>query len=340
MTASPSEPDSAAAAFDAQVGHAEPIYLDPADHDAPRLGADSLLWKFYGDMRQVLGFQRLAGTENAIGQLGQGVLDHSKIFSDLLGRARRTVPPIMSAVYGSDPHAWGRQVRDYHRTIKGTMDDGSRYHALNPELFYWAHATFVDQVLYVTDTFIRRLSDAEKEQIFRESMIWYSLYGVSARSQPQTYAQFQRYWDDMLDRFVPHKTVRYGTGYLRKGLPRPRRIPAPVWRIVSIPLDAAVRLVVIGTLPPQLREVCDLPWNERQERRFQRFAAAVRALNPVVNRLPMRWLYVECARAGWEREGIDPRSLHNRAAPQVGGAVSPPAVVGAVPKTASGSSGT
>lgn len=301
-------------AFDRNVRQAEPMPIDAADAAEPRLGQESLIWKFYGDVRQVFGFQRLAGTENAIEQLGQGVLDHSKIFSDLLGRALRTAPPVMSSIYSEDPHLWGRRVRDFHRDIKGTIDDGSRYHALNPELFYWAHATFVDQVLYVTDTFIRRLSDEEKEQIFQESRVWYGLYGVSARNQPSTHAEFRAYWDDMLTRFTPHKTVRYGTGYLRKGVPRPRRVPAPLWRIVSTPLDAALYSVVVGTLPPELRAVCDLPWTAAQEKRFQRFAALVRWANPAFNRLPLRALYLPWAREGWNRVGVDPRPLHNRPA--------------------------
>ncbi len=48
------------------------------------------MWKFFGDVRGILGFQRLAGTENCIEQLGQAVLDHSVIFDDFLGRAKRT----------------------------------------------------------------------------------------------------------------------------------------------------------------------------------------------------------------------------------------------------------
>ncbi|CAM2752183.1 hypothetical protein BST27_01655 [Mycobacterium intermedium] len=302
--------------FDSGVREAVPILVeDSTAEDAARLGPESLIWKFYGDYRtQLFGFQRTAGTENCIEQLAQGVFDHSVIFSDTLGRAQRTAPPLMKTVYSDDPYTWGRTVRDFHKPIKGTISDGSRYHALNPELFYWAHATFVDQVLYNTDTFIRRLSHAEKEQIFQESKIWYSLYGVSDRGQPQTYDEFVEYWDAMLDRFVPHKTVLYGTGYIRKGIPRPRRIPKPIWKVLSAPLNAYVRLVVVGTLPPQMREVCDLEWNAKKEKRFQRFAAAMRALNPLINRLPLRMVYMSWAADAWIRVGVDPRRLHNRSA--------------------------
>jgi uncharacterized protein (DUF2236 family) len=290
----------------------------PVDDDAdmaPPLGPDSLVWKFYGDIRALLGFQRTAGTENCIEQLGKAVEDHSVIFSDFIGRARRSGPPIMRTIYSENPQRWGRTVRDFHKTIKGTISDGSRYHALNPELFYWAHATFVDQVLYITDTFIRRLSYDEKAQIFEESKLWYQSYGVSARSQPQTYEEFVRYWDDMLDRFVPTKTIVYATGYLRKGLPGPAFLPKPVWRVLSAPLNGFFRTVIVGTLPRQMREVCGLEWNDKKERRFQRFAAFMRALNPLFNRLPVRMLYLSWAAEGWKRVGIDPRKLHNHPKP-------------------------
>ncbi|MGW4478513.1 oxygenase MpaB family protein [Rhodococcus triatomae] len=301
---------SASLSFDQGIREAVPMPVDDLDPDL-RLGPDSLVWKFYGDVRGVLGFQRLAGTENCIEQLGKAVEDHSVIFSDTLGRARRSGPPIMKTVYSEDPHKWGRTVRDFHKPIKGTISDGSRYHALNPELFYWAHATFVDQVLYITDTFVRRLSYDEKVQIFEEGKLWYQLYGVSARNQPQTYEEFLEYWDGMLDRFVPTKTITYATGYIRKGIPGPRQIPAPLWRVLAAPLNAFARNIVVGTLPPQMREVCGLEWDGRKEKRFQRFAKTMRALNPVFNRLPMRVLYLPWAREAWQRVGVDPRPLFN-----------------------------
>lgn len=301
-----------------QEAIAVPVGLPDDLESAPRLGAESLIWKFFGDWRiHIFGFQRVAGTENSIAQLAQGTADHSEFFNDTIGRAKRTGPPILSAIYSDDPYGWGRKVRDFHREIKGSMPDGSRYHALNPELFYWGHATFVDQVIYTTDTFIRRLSEVEKAQIFEESKTWFALYGVSARSQPQTYAEFCAYWDSMLDRFGANPTIRYATGYLRKGVPGPRWVPKPLWNILAAPLNAYLRTVVVGTVPPQMREACDLPWNDRKERRFQRFAALMRRLNRVFNLLPIRVLFTPWAAAGWKRVGVDPRRLHNRA-PDVG----------------------
>ncbi|MFT3716943.1 MAG: oxygenase MpaB family protein [Gordonia sp. (in: high G+C Gram-positive bacteria)] len=298
--------------FENGVREAEPSIIDDVDSLPLRLGADSLLWKFAGDSRMILGFQRLAGTENCIEQLAKGVEDHSVIFADFLGRARRTGPPVMRTIYSDDPYKWGRMVRDFHRDIKGTISDGSRYHALNPELFYWAHATFVDQAIYITDTFIRRLSYEEKVQMFEESKIWYQLYGVSPRSQPQTYDEFCAYWKDMCGKFTPNRTIVYATGYIRQGFPRPHGVPEPVWKVASAPLNRFIRTVIVGTLPQEMRDVCDLEWDDRRQRSFDRFARFMRTMNPVFNRLPLTALYVPWAHEGWARVGVDPRRLHNR----------------------------
>src|ERR1700757_2942899 len=111
--------------FDTGVREAVPMPInEPVNGvaDSPRLGPDSLIWKFYGDHRtQFFGFQRTAGVENCIEQLAQGVLDHSVIFSDTPGRAKRTAPPLMKTIYSDEPHEWGRKVRDFHKPIKGTI---------------------------------------------------------------------------------------------------------------------------------------------------------------------------------------------------------------------------
>ena len=58
------------------------------------------------------------------------------------------------------------------------------------------------------------------------------------------------------------------------------KIELRVSKLVSAPLNAYTRLVLVGTMPPQMREVCQLEWNAKKEKRFQRFAATMRALNP------------------------------------------------------------
>jgi uncharacterized protein (DUF2236 family) len=169
-----------------------------------------------------------------LAELGQGVQDHSVFFADTAARIKRSLPPIFRTVYGSDDHNAGTQVRDFHHNIKGELPGTDRrYHALDPDTYFWAHATFLDQVFYFADTFVTRLTDAQKEQMYLESKTWYRRYGVSDRPMPATYAEFEKYWQHMLDDVVlDHPSATYSVGYVTKGFPRPkgcRRWPGRCW---------------------------------------------------------------------------------------------------------------
>ncbi|WP_412516699.1 oxygenase MpaB family protein [Actinomadura madurae] len=274
------------------------------------LGPGSLTWRYFGDTRMLLVGPRAAVLQNMLPELGQGVLDHSVFFSETFARVKRSAGPILNTVYGGERSAeTGRKVRDYHRDIKGTMPDGSRYHALDPETYYWAHATFLDTMLYCVETFIRPLTEAEKRRVYEESKTWFRMYGVSDRAMPDDREAFQAYWKRMLDEvIVPHRTARYGVGYVTKGLPAPPRVPAPLWRAVSPPLGAVARFITVGGLHPRMRELLDLPWSTADERRYRRFAAAVRAGNRVWPLLPEAVRYLPQARRAFRRARRDRRA--------------------------------
>jgi uncharacterized protein (DUF2236 family) len=272
--------------------------------DALPLGPRSLVWRYFGDNRMYLIGPRPAVLQNMLAELGQGVLDHSTFFSDTAERLKRTIPPIFNTVYGSVDDNAGLQVRDFHHGIKGEMPDGGRYHALDPDTYFWAHATFVEQVLYFADTFVKRLTLAEKEQIYLESKTWYRRYGVSDRPMPANYAEFERYWGRMLDEIVvAHPTAKYGVGYVTKGFPCPKAVPAWLWRMIAPVFNPAAAFLTTGGLPPRARTLLGLPWSHRQERRYQRFAAFWRSrpVNWLWDHLPMRLRYNGYACWGYAR---------------------------------------
>lgn len=277
--------------------------------DAAPLGGQSLIWRYFGDNRMYLIGPRPAVLQNMLAELGQGVLDHSVFFSDTAERLKRTIPPIFNTVYGSGEKNAGLNVRDYHVDIKGEMPDGSRYHALNPETYFWAHATFVEQVFYFADTFVKRLTDAEREQIYAESKTWYRRYGVSDSILPADYAEFTAYWDRMLETVVvPHKTAQYGVGYVTKGFPKPKAVSPLVWKLVAPVFNPMAAFLTTGGLPPRARDMLDLPWTDKQERRYQRFAAVWRSrpVNWIWDRLPMSVRYNKYAQKAYAREGVTP----------------------------------
>jgi uncharacterized protein (DUF2236 family) len=281
---------------------------NPQLADALPLGPDSLVWKYFGDNRTYLIGPRPAVLQNMLAELGQGVLDHSVFFSDTAARVKRSIPPIMMTVYGEDDDNPGTRVRDFHRDIKGDMpaEDGvaKRYHALDPDTYFWAHATFVDQVLYFADTFVKRLTDGEKERIYLESKTWYRRYGVSDRPMPADYAGFQRYWDSMMDDIVvAHPTAQYGVGYVTKGFPKPKGVSPLAWKLLSPLFNPVAAFITTGGMPPRARDLLGLPWGDGRERAYQAFAALwrTRAVNWMWDRLPMRVRYNTFAQEGYAR---------------------------------------
>ena len=268
------------------------------------LGPDSLTWQLFADNRMALLGPRAAVLQNMLPSLGQGVEDHSVWFAETLARLQRSIPPIFNTVYGADGVAAGHEVRDFHRHIKGSLPTGERYSALNPDTYYWAHATFVEHLVVATETFIRPLSRAEKDQIIGEHVTWFERYGVSARGVPTTWAEFEDYWEHALaERLVAHRTARYGVGYATKGWPRPKRVRPWVWAVVSGPVNTMSSFLTIGGMPERGRELLDLPWDERRERRYRRFAAVCRALDPAYAKLPGKLRMHPIALRAFQREG-------------------------------------
>lgn len=285
-----------------------PAPAEPAP-DALPLGPESLVWRWFGDNRMYLIGPRPAVLQNMLADLGQGVYDHSTFFADTAERLRRTIPPIFNTVYGSEDENAGTQVRDFHHHVKGDLPGPTgevvgRYHALDPDTYFWAHATFVEQVLYFADTFVKRLTESEKEQIYLESKTWYRRYGVSDRPMPATYAEFEQYWDRMLEQvLVAHPSAKYGVGYVTKGFPKPKAVHPLVWRLVAPVFNPLAAFLTTGGLPPRARQLLQLPWTDRQERRYQRFAAFWRSapVNWLWDRLPMRVRYSGYAVKGYAR---------------------------------------
>jgi uncharacterized protein (DUF2236 family) len=279
--------------------------------DALPLGADSLIWRYFGDNRMFLIGPRPGVLQLTLAELGQGVQDHSVFFADTAARIKRSLPPIFRTVYGTDDQNAGVQVRDFHHDIKGEMpgQDGRRYHALDPDTYFWAHATFLDQVFYFADTFVKRLTDAEKEQMYLESKTWYRRYGVSDRPMPATYTDFQKYWERMLDDVVTaHPSATYSVGYVTKGFPRPKGLSPLVWAVLSRVFNPLAAFLTTGGLPPQARTMLNLPWSAEKEKRYQRFAAFWRSrpVNWIWDQLPMSLRYNGIAQAGFRREGSTP----------------------------------
>ncbi len=268
------------------------------------LGPESLTWHVLGDWRLLLVGMRAGLLQAMHPAIDKGLRDHSDYFAGPFDRIWRSVPQIAGVIYDPDPLLTAAKVRDYHRPIKGELDGGERYHALEPETYYWAHATFFEAQVAAMEHFGSGLSEQEKERLYQESVQWYSLYDVSMRPVPKDYAEFCRYWDHMCAEVLENNRFAQGTFRPRKGAMGPspvRWLPTPLWHALSDRGYAAGIWMVRGSLPPQLRERMGLPWSEREERRMR---VVARVFSATFERLPLALRLAPPVVAAFRREGV------------------------------------
>ena len=230
------------------------------------LGPDSLTWKYFGDVRTGMLGVWIGAIQNMYPALGAGVEDHSILLQEPLQRVARSVYPIMGVVYDGERAAQtGAQIKGYHTTIKGVDASGRRYHALDPDTFYWAHATFFMLIIKTAEYFCGGLTDAEKRQLFDEHVQWYRMYGMSMRPVPGSWEEFCEYWDRTCREDLEINRATRDIFSIR--IPKPRFVlmPTPMWDQMFKPMVGAQRWIAAGLFDPAVREKAGMRWTPGDE---------------------------------------------------------------------------
>jgi uncharacterized protein (DUF2236 family) len=277
--------------------------VSPLGYDAPPqpLGPDSLTWRYFGDWRGMLQGPWAGSMQNMHPQLGAAVEEHSTFFRERWPRLLRSLYPIGGVVFDGDcAPTTGAEVRDYHVDIKGTDSQGRRYHALNPDVFYWAHSTFFVGTLHVAERFCGGITEAQKRQLFDEHVQWYRMYGMSMRPVPKTWEDFQVYWDHICREVLENNFAAREVLNLTE-LPKPsfaQWLPDRLWALQRRLLAPFFVWLTVGLYDPTVRELMGYAWSRRDEWLHRRFGDIVRL---VFACLPRRARMHPRARAGWDR---------------------------------------
>ncbi|MCD2103863.1 oxygenase MpaB family protein [Rhodococcus erythropolis] len=274
--------------------------LDDSSTPVP-LGPDSLTWKYFGDWRGMLQGVWAGSMQNMHPGLGAGVEEHSQFFDERWERLYRSLYPIAGVVFDGDrAQQTAEEVRGYHTRIKGIDKLGRRYHALDPDTFYWAHATFFMGTIVTAENFSGGLTEAQKRQLFTEHIQWYRLYGMSMRPVPETWEAFQEYWDHMCRNVLEDNKATRDVLDL-SGLGKPPYmtwLPDPLWRLARIPLARGFVWLTVGMYDQPVRDLLGYPWSSRDQRIH---TTVGRSVNAVFRLVPWRYRYQPRARAGWDR---------------------------------------
>jgi uncharacterized protein (DUF2236 family) len=142
--------------------------------------------------------------EFADARIRSGVWDHSIYKQDPIGRSKRTGTAAMVGVFGPKRAAERviQGVTNMHARVTGATPKGEPYRALDPELLDWVSATAAWGFLTAYDTFVERVSEADKTRYYAEAAPGAKLYGV--QNSPMSTADFFGMMNRLVDRFEPH----------------------------------------------------------------------------------------------------------------------------------------
>jgi uncharacterized protein (DUF2236 family) len=168
-------------------------------------------------------------------------------------------------------------VRRLHEDVNGTLPRaagvtpaGTPYSALDPALMLWTVAVIADSAQRFYELLVRRLSDCERERLWRDYIRFGELFEMPRDAAPRNYAEFRAYYRDRLageEMFLTDEAryVGYATAF---EIPLPR-LHQPSKRVHD--------LIMLGSLPGRVRELYGLPYTAAHAAAFSAAVTAVRA---------------------------------------------------------------
>lgn len=217
----------------------------------------------------LLGGPRAVLMQLAHPSVAAGVADHSDFANDTFGRLQRTLEATSTIVFGTREEA--EQVAAVLHAVHERVT-GPGYHANDPELKLWVHATLVDTALRIHARFLRPLPAQEAERYYVESMRMAELLGVPLSDQPPDLRSFRAYVRHMVGTLEVTDTAReVATEVMHPRLP---------W--ITEPFAEVLRQVTIGLLPRPLREQYGFSWDRPRKAALLAAGLASRSVLPLV----------------------------------------------------------
>jgi uncharacterized protein (DUF2236 family) len=258
--------------------------------DVGLFGPESITWRVNREGVLLAGGGTALILQLAHPLVAAGVSQHSNYREDPWGRLYRTLDLTTKIVFGSTEvaeeasarirHTHGR-VRGKSTEAGGAYPEGTPYDARTHELVMWVHATLVHTSLLIYQRYVRPLTIAEQRAYYQEQKLLGEKFGVPIEAQPDTYADFNDYFDDMLasDRIVATDALRdVVDAVMRPELPRGADV-------LARPVIEALNLATVGHLPESLREELGLPWGANRRRLFEASRVVLSAALPVLPKL-------------------------------------------------------
>jgi uncharacterized protein (DUF2236 family) len=171
-----------------------------------------------------------------------------------------------------------------HRRVRGKIPHGvgphpagTPYSAFDPELMLWVVAPMYDSALVLYELLVKPLSHLEREQLWQEYLQFGELFGMPREYVPGTVDELDAWWQEQ---FASERI--FLTDYARAvGRSIATRLPLPLW--ARAPMRVGTH-VLIGSLPPHVRDRYGFTWTPRHQLILQAITATHRGTRPLIPR--------------------------------------------------------
>ncbi|MDX6616894.1 MAG: hypothetical protein QOD60_1985 [Solirubrobacterales bacterium] len=213
-----------------------------------------------------------------------GTLTHTWARTTPFQRLAHTGKMFETIFFGSREEADGvlKMVDRMHQTVNGTIPEdagrikaGTPYSAFDAELMLWTIAVGADSARVFYEMLVGPLSGAERDALWSDYVRFGELFGMPREVAPSSHAEFSAYFNEQINRPEAHLTdeaLKLGTAIMFQ-------IPVPS---SQRPAMALHNLIVLGSLPPRIRELYGLRWTPAQAVAFRAAVRALRSSRPLV----------------------------------------------------------
>ena len=244
-----------------------------------------------------LPFKRLAAT--------------AKMFETIFFGTKAEADKVLSVVHRMHSSVEGELEEDAGKYPKGTP-----YRALDPELMLWTVAVAADAGAYFYELLVGKLSAADKNRLWDEWVTFAELFGMPRDVAPVGWSAFRSYMDGRLASDEMHLTEEARMTGFGVAFKIPFGAPGVLAREPH-------NLIILGSLPPVVREIYGLPWTRRQQIAFDATTRALRLGRPLQparvarGRCSRNYDNVAKAEGKLSRQGRPPIALPPRETPSV-----------------------
>lgn len=172
-------------------------------------------------------------------------------------------------------------VANMHRRVVGELPEdagpfaaGTPYSALDPELMLWTVAVIADSAEYFYELFVAKLTDEEREALWQDYVRFAGLFGMPAEAAPASYREFRAWFDATLhgDQVFLTDEARYVGAFSAFEIPMPTYLQ---------PQKKAHDLIMMGSIPPVVREHYGFKWSAARQMGFRVLVALSVATRPL-----------------------------------------------------------